>query len=76
MKVKDPQGVYDLPLGTLWMTVPWGTVQASFSAENVTDAAEVVAAHDDPTDFTSQAQVIARAGNRYNWGFGRKYRAA
>ncbi len=76
MKINKPFEAIFLPVGEFFIgygdTVYDGMLSDSF----VLDAAKVLKRHKDQGDYSTQAQVVERAINKYKWGLGKSnYRA-
>ncbi len=69
-RTTPPTDALELPEGSIII----GIIEASFSRENVIEAAELIAkngGYEKP--FVSQAGIIAYAGNNLGWGMGGGY---
>lgn len=63
-----------LPKGRLAVNVGF-SIEASFTSDEVKEAAEVLIAKNDTEEIYSQAEILARAGNLHGWGAGGGYEA-
>jgi len=76
MKISNPFTVIDLPVGEFYIGRGDMVYEGTLSDNFVVDAAKVLKRNKDKGDYTTQAQIVEKAINKYKWGLGKSnYRA-